>query len=1061
MIYLIVFLGMTFQPPTITYPAERDRDQSKIVDYLEEKILKQKEGMIDIIVILWSPLTEREVQIFESLGGRLIYRYDYVTYGFSGSIPVPNVKKLSQKLGDKLNFIDGVGRGRPDIDTAGMIIRTNPVVNNTYKYKGDENSSIANLDTGTKTSHNDLGDPDNDNQSPDPDDWQDAAGGWPANEEYKLIGWKDISTDSLSNSDPVDFSSHGHGTHISGIIAGSGEIDSTYRGIAYKGRLTVVKFVTNGGTYWSSALIRALDWIVANKNTYRIKAANISASWDDNYGNMTDVANNVVANGIVLTCSAGNGYNDGPSDPYFYVMYPARAEKVLTVGATNDFDQVTGYSSNGTSGTNKPDVVAPGGGWENGVYANGSIKSTDNNPVDWYSGSTMGSSGGGEGTGTSFSSPIVAAVAGLLIQAQEVAGDTWDYTQDEALRIKSLILMTANETNHIGEDPNASMPPNTPPLNRGTRDSVEGYGRLCADAAIEAMLMWYPIGIQISCELDSIPFGKKVWARKVFLKGGENYTFSLTNPITGDFDLYLYEDSITSNGEPQIASTSTDTGLGVDEQINFSPANNDTFYLLVKWVNGEGTFLFDSETSDGGFDEKPQVTNNPGSSRKPSITAIGDTIYLVYCDYTPGNFDIFFKMSTDDGQSWQKYANLSNTSGQSYWPDICASDSEIHVVWQDNTSGNYQIYYTRSQDGGDTWDDSVRLSKHAGAWCPKIAQVGDSLHIVWYEGDKIYYRRSTNSGTSWEDTVCIVNSPGSWAIHPVVAASDTFVHVAFEDDRDGPRKIFYIRSSDGGATWGQPEWSISGEDSYMGDLVCRRNTLYFAYESSRWGGREICFRWGAVGGFWPTEKRLTYDKQSMSRNCVIGLTDSALYVFWDDNRYGFWGIFNPTLDKDIFYKYSTDYGTSWMGDFEVTFTDSCSESPTVAGNGKELYLSWADCTNGNFDIYFATYQETTGTSEISEEIKPFPDGYILVSPNPCIKELNVYSRLPFGSGKVEICLYDLCGRVVFENQKTVVNGLIQEKIPMLSLPSGIYFLGVYLKSKDTVFKEHRKIIHLK
>jgi len=81
-----------------------------------------------------------------------------------------------------------------------------------------------------------------------------------------------------------------------------------------------------------------------------------------------------------------------------------------------------------------------------------------------------------------------------------------------------LISMTAFETHN-------SEGANVPPLDRGEKDNVEGYGRVCADAAIEAATMTYAIG---DCANDTFGLGpsdKKTWARQVSLNGSTAYGF--------------------------------------------------------------------------------------------------------------------------------------------------------------------------------------------------------------------------------------------------------------------------------------------------------------------------------------------------------------------------------------------------------------------------------------------------------------------------------------------------------------------------------------------------------
>lgn len=45
---------------------------------------------------------------------------------------------------------------------------------------------------------------------------------------------------------------------------------------------------------------------------------------------------------------------------------------------------------------------------------------------------------------------------------------------------------------------------------------------------------------------------------------------------------------------------------------------------------------------------------------------------------------------------------------------LSASGNNIHVVWQDDTTGRSEILYRRSTDNGTTFGDTINLSNNAG-----------------------------------------------------------------------------------------------------------------------------------------------------------------------------------------------------------------------------------------------------------------------------------------------------------------------------------------------------------
>lgn len=367
------------------------------------------------------------------------------------------------------------------------------------------------------------------------------------------------------------------------------------RGVAPGCKLVGVKVLDDAGWGNNAQVISGLDWVASHRQAYGIVAANVSVS-GSSIDPLEDAAvNNLVASGVVCAVSAGNGRGG----PYPTVGSPGSASEAITVGATDDADSVTDYSSYGSTGAKKPDLVAPGG-----IYHGQSdrmIFSVDSNwgdrnvdlltraeklTADAFPDDYTGA------VGTSVSSPFVAGAAALVAQAM----GSWSFTEDQALRVKMLLLMTATETN----TPAWAGPYAT--LDRGGRDICEGYGRLNVQAAIEALTKPHAIGSSETEMLSPFPDLRHCWARNVDLSAGTEYTFTLTVPPGADYDLYLYKDAYTtaaaasndSAGDPIIAAKSTSASTGGQEQIKLTPAATGRHYLVVKWVSGTGQFTLSS-----------------------------------------------------------------------------------------------------------------------------------------------------------------------------------------------------------------------------------------------------------------------------------------------------------------------------------------------------------------------------------------------------------------------------------------------------------------------------------
>ena len=165
-------------------------------------------------------------------------------------------------------------------------------------------------------------------------------------------------------------------------------------------------------------------------------------------------------------------------------------------------------------------------------------------------------------------------------------------------------------------------------------------------------------------------------------------------------------------------------------------SGNNVYAVWEESHDGTNRIIFAKSTDRGNIFSKPaNLTSGVGKdSETPSVAAFGKIVYVVWTDNSPGNFDIFFIKSTDGGNTFSKPLNLSNDPGLSYLPRIATNGkNNVYVVWTDNSPGNYNILFTRSLDGGASFDKPIILSNLKGVSnFPNIAASGnDTVYIVW------------------------------------------------------------------------------------------------------------------------------------------------------------------------------------------------------------------------------------------------------------------------------------------------------------------------------------------
>lgn len=130
------------------------------------------------------------------------------------------------------------------------------------------------------------------------------------------------------------------------------------------------------------------------------------------------------------------------------------------------------------------------------------------------------------------------------------------------------------------------------------------------------------------------------------------------------------------------------------------------------------------------------------------------------------------------------FVSYTNTFYNNNWC-IAASGDSVHIVWYDSRNGNYEIYYKRSTNGGINWGADIRLTLDtAVSQNPSVSVSGQFIHVVWEDrragNPEIYYKRSTDAGISWGTDTRLTNDPGS-SINPSISVSGQFVHIVWAD----------------------------------------------------------------------------------------------------------------------------------------------------------------------------------------------------------------------------------------------------------------------------------------
>jgi len=256
---------------------------------------------------------------------------------------------------------------------------------------------------------------------------------------------------------------------------------------------------------------------------------------------------------------------------------------------------------------------------------------------------------------------------------------------------------------------------------------------------------------------------------------------------------------------------SADTRLTNNTADSFNPSIAiSNSQINVVWTdfrdNYNGEIYYKRSTDSGmNWDTDTRLTNNPALSYYPSITATGSQVHVVWYDNRDGNNEIYYKRSQNGGTTWETDTRLTNDTAISYSPSVAVNGLKVHIVWFDFRDGNWEIYYKRSTDGGTIWNADTRLTNNsAKSIYPSIAVSGSQVNVVWQDerdgnpNTEIYFKRSTDGGTIWDADTRLTNNNAS-SIYPSIAVSGSQINVVWSCDRDSiyNNEIYFKRNPTG------------------------------------------------------------------------------------------------------------------------------------------------------------------------------------------------------------------------------------------------------------------------
>ena len=177
----------------------------------------------------------------------------------------------------------------------------------------------------------------------------------------------------------------------------------------------------------------------------------------------------------------------------------------------------------------------------------------------------------------------------------------------------------------------------------------------------------------------------------------------------------------------------------------------------------------------------------------------GNNVYVVWEDFSNGpDRDIFFRVSNDNGETFEPPIDLSSNTRDSFNPQMVVSGNNVYVVWDDTSNAingsDADIFFRVSNDNGETFEPPIDLSSNTGgSFDPQLIVSGNNVYVVWEDFSNgpdadIFFRVSNNNGETFGPPIDLSSNTGG-SFDQQILVSGNNVYVVWEDSATAPMLI--------------------------------------------------------------------------------------------------------------------------------------------------------------------------------------------------------------------------------------------------------------------------------
>jgi len=358
-------------------------------------------------------------------------------------------------------------------------------------------------------------------------------------------------------------------------------------------------------------------------------------------------------------------------------------------------------------------------------------------------------------------------------------------------------------------------------------------------------------------------------------------------------------------------------------------------------LSGLSCFRNNDDNNGPVYDER-NISRNEGLSSAPRVSIdISGNVHIVWKDNTEGEWQVYYRERDGDSE-WGEIVDLTGSECSSMAPDIATDNNgNLYVVWPEECGNEREIDFAERVDG--EWSEPISISGASGIHSLPAVSVDESgdIYVSWM-GDfgGISFRKRV--GEVWNSRVDISETFG-WENPMMFVEGDGKVHIVTDHG-----EICYFYSLDGGESWNKEMVVDSAfQDTYydwVGDVVAVDDKVYVVWTRSKYGEgiKGLYMTIKDTNGVWGEPGKLP-GPESAPNYGTINSDGSYLYLTWREWVDG----------QDEVYLARKEIGGEWENSINVSNTSTNSITRGYDISNGVVYIAWFEkLTDNNWDIYF-------------------------------------------------------------------------------------------------------------